>query len=88
MLDAIDEHDGIRVSAKQRPLYYKRLPDLNRATVAPHGRRLRPAHAEGLPVRPRVNAVVSSPMDAFAPPAQCSASCCPRRNAVRAPRVC
>ena len=23
-----------------------------------------------------------------APPAQCSASCCPRRNAVRAPRVC
>lgn len=56
MLDAIDEHDGIRVSAKQRPLYYKRLPALNRATVAPHGRRLRPAHAEGLPVRPRVNA--------------------------------
>ncbi len=29
MLAAIDEHDGIRVSAKQRQLYYKRLPDLN-----------------------------------------------------------
>ncbi len=29
MLDAIDEHDGIRVSAKQRQLYNKRLPDLN-----------------------------------------------------------
>ena len=31
MLDAIDEHDGIRVSAKQRPLYYKRLrPSIER----------------------------------------------------------
>jgi hypothetical protein len=29
MLDAIEAHDGIRVSAKQQQLYYKRLPDLN-----------------------------------------------------------
>lgn len=29
MLDAIDEHDGIRVSAKRQQLYYKRLPALN-----------------------------------------------------------